>query len=73
MEIIINLPKLELKGEAVLWNETDPGYKKYAGSVYLNNNYRGFLRHDGKVELFKQNLYSQKRMGVYVPSNFIYA
>lgn len=70
MEIIIKLKRIELKGTAVTWKETDPGFKKYAGSVWFDNdNYLGFLRHDGKVELLRNN----RKFGTHEPTNFTYA
>lgn len=69
MEVTIKLKRIELNGKVSLWDEKDAGFKKYAGSVYFhNNNYTGFLRHDGTVEL-KRNF---KRIGFFKPENFIY-
>lgn len=70
MEVTIKLKRIELNGKVSMWNEEDTGFKKYAGSIYFdNNNYVGFLRHDGKVELLR----NFKSLGVYQPQNFIYA
>ena len=70
MEVTIKLKRIELNGKVSMWNEEDAGFKKFAGSVYFdNNNYSGYLRHDGKVELLR----NFRPLGVYQPQNFIYA
>jgi hypothetical protein len=63
--IKINLPKLELSGELVSWKNDDPGFRKYAGSVYFDNkNYVGFLLHDGRVVVNRNNRF----LGCYLPA-----
>lgn len=70
MEVIIKLKRIELNGKICLWEEKDPGFKNFAGSVYFdNNNYSGYLRHDGKIELLR----NFRPLGVYIPENFLYA
>lgn len=70
MEVTIKLKRIELNGKVSMWNEEDTGFKNYAGSIsFDNDNYIGFLRHDGKVELLR----NFKTLGVYQPNNFIYA
>lgn len=70
MEAIIKLKKIELNGTVVIWDKNDAGIIKYAGSVYFENmNYRGFMNHNGTVELYRNN----KMIGNFKPENFIIA
>lgn len=70
MEVTIKLKRIELNGKVSMWNEEDAGFKIYAGSIYFDNdNYTGFLRHNGTVEL-RRNF---KTIGLFKPENFIYA
>ena len=70
MEIKIQLKKIELTGEAIIWDKKDLGFKNFAGSVYFENtNYNGFLNHDGTVYVKRNGRF----LGNLKPSNFIYA
>ena len=67
-EIIIKLTKIELKGKFCVWDVEDAGFKKYAGSIYFeNNNYQGFLKHNGTVDLLRNG----RVYGNHKPSNFV--
>lgn len=68
MEIVIKLARIEIKGNLIAWSETDGGFKKYMGNIHFNNdNYTGFLRHDGLVDLHRNN----RNFKTVKPDNFI--
>lgn len=70
MKVTIALKRIKLEGIVCMWNEEDSGFKNFAGSVMFKNlNYLGFLTHEGKVELKRNG----RSIGVYEPTNFIYA
>lgn len=66
----IKLKRKVITGQVVVWNEKDPGTKKYAGSVYFDNiNYSGFINHDGTVTVFRAG----RNIGKFTPENFVIA
>jgi len=75
MQVTVKLQKIEIVGNVSFWEDTDPGFKRHAGSVYFgsDSNYFGFLMHDGSVELHTDSapsgIYSRRRMGIFKPEN----
>lgn len=65
--LTIQLKNKQLTGQFVQWNQDDPGFKNYQGSVYFDSgnkqSYIGFVRHDGRIEV-KKNC---RTIGIFTP------